>query len=32
MPKADPPWILYDELQSRGGFVAAFTLTAEADA
>lgn len=31
MPKADAPWILYDEQQSRGGFVRAFTLTAETD-
>lgn len=29
MPKADAPWILYDEQQSRGGFVRAFTLSAE---
>lgn len=29
MPKADAPWVLYDEHQSRGGFVPAFTLTAE---
>jgi len=26
MPKADTPWHLYDEQQSRGGFVRAFTL------
>jgi hypothetical protein len=32
MPKADAPWVLYDEQQSRGGFVRAFTLTAETDA
>lgn len=32
MPKADAPWILYDEQQSRGGFVRAFTLSAETDA
>lgn len=31
MPKADTPWILYDEHQSRGGFVRAFTITAETD-
>ena len=31
MPKADAPWVLYDEQQSRGGFVPAFTLTAETD-
>ncbi len=29
MPKADSPWILYDEHQSRGGFLPAFTLAAE---
>jgi hypothetical protein len=32
MPKADAPWVLYDEQQSRGGFVPAFTLVAETDA
>lgn len=32
MPKADAPWLLYDEQQSRGGFVRAFTITAETDA
>jgi allophanate hydrolase subunit 2 len=26
MPKADAPWILYDEQQSRGGFIRAFTI------
>jgi hypothetical protein len=31
MPKADAPWVLYDEQQSRGGFVRAFTLTVETD-
>lgn len=31
MPKADAPWVLYDEQQSRGGFVAAFILNAEID-
>jgi SMODS-associated and fused to various effectors sensor domain len=31
MPKADAPWILYDEQQSRGGFLRAFTLTTETD-
>lgn len=29
MPKADAPWVVYDEQQSRGGFVPAFTLNAE---
>lgn len=29
MPKADAPWILYDEQQSRGGFVRAFTINAD---
>ncbi|MDB4891850.1 MAG: hypothetical protein JWL61_3705 [Gemmatimonadetes bacterium] len=29
MPKADAPWVLYDEQQSLGGFVTALTLTAE---
>jgi len=32
MPKADAPWVLYDEQQSRGGFVRAFNLNAETDA
>lgn len=32
MPKADAPWVLYDEQQSRGGFVPAFTIAAETDA
>lgn len=32
MPKADAPWVLYDEQQSRGGFVRAFTITADTDA
>jgi hypothetical protein len=32
MPKADAPWVLYDEQQSQGGFVPAFTLSAETDA
>jgi hypothetical protein len=26
MPKADMPWIVYDELPSRGGFVPAITI------
>lgn len=26
MPKADAPWVLYDEQQALGGFVPAFTL------
>ena len=26
MPKADSPWVLYDEQQALGGFVTAFTL------
>lgn len=29
MPKADAPWVLYDEQQARGGFTAAFSLTGE---
>lgn len=32
MPKADTPWVLYDEQQSRGGFVRAFTISAGKDA
>lgn len=32
MPKADTPWELYDEQQSRGGFVRAFTLSPATDA
>jgi hypothetical protein len=26
MPKADMPWIVYDQVDPRGGFVAAFTI------
>lgn len=29
MPKADPPWLIYDEQQGRGGFVPTFTITEE---
>lgn len=28
MPKADAPWVLYDEHQSRGGFVRTFEIVA----
>jgi hypothetical protein len=31
MPKADAPWVVYDEQQSRGGFVRALTLSSEVD-
>lgn len=29
MPKADPPWLIYDEQQKHGGFVPAFTISEE---
>ncbi len=31
MPKADAPWVLYDEQQARGGFVHAFTINPETE-
>lgn len=31
MPKADAPWVLYDEQQALGGFVRAFTISPETD-
>jgi len=29
MPKADPPWLIYDEQQERGGFVPTFIIAEE---
>lgn len=32
MPKADAPWVLYDENQARGGFVSTFTIAQDISA